>query len=466
MTVPVYHNYFHGGVINHNSGKTHTTRVKFLATLTDPEYRAKVGLPPFEPGEEPAGYYATTTLSKFGEQAWIHFKAALLYPGESIDVLPTKKIVEIGWERRSPETPNYIKLRRLDGGFAHVYIRSFEQGRGEFQAKSLDVAALDEEAPATIVEEIQARFLAKKHSRLIVAATPIIGIRWLQEYCDLAETSKGRIEKFRLKTYENPAANQDQIQAMRELYKDRPEELTLRLEGEPYSSTGLVYPDSLFKPQTRVIEPYYMNPGEWTFYRCIDHGYRNCACLWMAINKTEDNILVYRDYIGRERTIQQNVGMIKALSQRNGEVYHKTYIDPATLGKDAESGERIIDLYNKHGIKCESAPDNRVLSGIEKVKDLLSQQGGVDGKVPRLRVFNTCQEFLGERRMYRWGELREKGDEGADKPEKRCDHSMDVFRYLIASGLKYVQRKINPSELPPLGRLFHQQRNPPPKGKL
>jgi hypothetical protein len=196
-------------------------------------------------------------------------------------------------------------------------------------------------------------------------------------------------------------------------------------------------------------------------------------------------IALYREYYGRdvEPPVLGNALEILRLSKNDGgeEAYAARYIDPATLGAGQETGTRLIDLWlragscsrcghaevsvSSHCEKCggeratvdvSPAPDNRVEPGIEMVKELLRERCA-DGS-PLFVVFETCPEFLKERRNYGRHQAREKGDEGRLAPVKRDDHGLDTFRYLVAAGLEWQPRKEKPPPEGTLGRMFWEKR--------
>ena len=125
------------------------------------------------------------------------------------------------------------------------------------------------------------------------------------------------------------------------------------------------------------------------------------------------------------------------------------------MGRPGETGKRTIELYADEGMACEIAPDNRVLTGIERVKALLTS---VDAeKTPMLRVFANCVEIQRERKFYSWQEVG--ADESKEKPVKVDDHLLDCLRYLAAAQLKYVQHRSEPPPPGSIARLFWDQRH-------
>lgn len=403
------------------------------------------------------GWFCTTTYKKFSEQAWKHFKALLFYPGEGTRDIPTRKVLSIGWIDKNPETPSYFRLRRADGREAEVWIKSYEQGAGEFQAAEVDQLNLDEECDEPIFEEAQPRLLARDGC-IAVTATPVDGVEWLETLRKRHEHGDPYVFHCRLDTRDNPGLTAESLAGIAAEWAGYPELYRLRMEGYPMAHAGRVYGDKIFTPQ-HVVDPFPVPRDEkgrilWTLRRCIDPGYRNCACLWAGTDRLDD-VYFFRDYKGQERTIVQNAAeIIKRSAEDGGEkAYYHNWMDPAALGRSGESGDRVLDLYQAAGIEAGPAPFNRVLPGIEIVKKLLGERGGANGEHPRVRIFRSCTDFLKERRMYQWPDARDRGDEKQgiqERPEKREDHLMDCWRYLCSAGVEY--RALG-RPLPPKGTL-------------
>jgi phage terminase large subunit-like protein len=438
------------------SGKSLTAVVDLLVrtsgqtewTYTDERKRTQTAAIAQLP-DQALTWYSTTTYERFLEQPWKHIQRFSLRPWESIHKLPSERVQHVDWIGGGK--PKRIVL----GNRTEIAVKSYDQGPGEFQAAQLAWVAVDEEAPEAIWREIQARFLASPSVRVIVAATPVLGVPWLAELRERAERGEGSVSHHRLRTLENPAHNAEAVAELRIRYRERPEELDLRLEGLPYAAAGLVYPDGLWT-NAHWVDPFYLDPGRWSFYRVIDHGWRVCACLWAAVDR-EGNLVCYREYYGEERRIGENAAEIRRLS--GDERYAAEWIDPSTMGTDAETGVRVIDLWRKHlGNRITEAPDNRVQAGIEAVGEALAARGGAQGERPRLRFFRTLTRLAAERREYRWAEVRERGDVGREKPIKRGDHLLDCLRYFVAGRPQH--RRAPAPALPEgtLGRLFQDDR--------
>jgi len=406
--------------------------------------------------EPPKIWYSTTTYELFSQGAWPHLKNLLWWPWED-QYHPGEWVKEVIWLR--PGIP-----KRIIGHHGQdLTVKSFDQGPGEFQAAQLHAAVLDEEAPDGIWREIQARFLASSNPYILIPATPVLGVEWIGTLRRMAEEGIGGVGHHRLRTMDNPAHNAEAIKDLETRFKDRPDELRLRLEGIPYYAQGLVYPDELWQPLKREIEPHAVDPAEYTMYCCVDPGYRNCAALWVGVRADGSEWLVYRDYLGKELTLAENAKRIAAINR--SQRIEAIYMDPHASERHLdESGERIIDLYREHGVDARPARRHEVEAGIQVVSDLLAERGP-NGEM-RMRVFKACEEFLRERRSYRRRAAREEGDEGRENPVKAEDHLMDCWRYLIMQDLQF--RAFRFPRPPPgtLGDLFWRQRHPPVQGKL
>jgi phage terminase large subunit-like protein len=397
----------------------------------------------------PKIWYSTTTYELFSQGAWPHLQKLLWWPWET-PYKPGEWVKSVTWLR--PGIPKAIHGH--DG--QEVTIKSFEQGPGEFQAAQLDAAILDEESPDSIWREIQARFLASSNPYILIPATPVLGVEWIGNLRRMAEEGAGGVGHHRLRTMDNPAHNAKAIEDLQTRFKDRPEELRLRLEGIPYYAQGLVYPDGLWQPAVHEVEPHAVDARDYTMYCCIDPGWRVCAALWVAIREDDSEFLVFRDYYGQELTVAENAQRIAKINSTMR--IEGIYMDPAMTERHlGESRERIVDLFRAHGVVAQPAARHEVEAGIQVVSDLLAERGP-DGQA-RFHVFKTCENFLRERRAYRRRAQREEGDVGKENPEKREDHLLDCVRYLAMQGLQFRVTRPPVPQPGSQGYLFWKQRH-------
>lgn len=467
------------------SGKTWAGCVDFLSDAIG-DHPTRKWTPPY-PGAVWKGWWATTTYGLFAEQAWHHWKKLLLLPDEKLPVRPGQEswfIKGIGWHTKNPEQLAFIKLKRLDGHWAEIYVKAFAQGRGEFQSAEVDRLNLDEECTEDIYDEAQPRVL-KRGGLIAITATPVDGVLWLEDLREKAEQNDPDVFHTRFNTLDNPGLSENELAKLVKKYIHRPDIARLRLEGHPVADEGKIYPDTIWtvaEPHKRIVKPFPI-PDDWTKYRCSDHGVHVVATLWAAVAPGRKKIAFYREYYGEDLqpSVQANALNVLRLSRadvwagepdlggarvvRKGEdAYHWRGIDKATLGSGQETGTRLIDLWNETGFcsKCESvdpmvgnwrrcakcggervcinvspATDNRVEAGIEAVKQLLGEKAP-DGS-PLVVFFDTLTNTFKERRTYGRQPARDKkgSDVGPLRPIKRDDHLMDCLKYLALYGLEW-----------------------------
>lgn len=421
------------------------------------------------------GWWASVSFELFGQQVWELFKRLLLFPGESVLKLPTRRILQIGWHSKSPEIPNYLKLRRdiapgrVGPHIAEIWIKSFEQGRGPFQAGEINRGHQDEEGTKEIDDELQMR-VVKRGGRISYSATPIEGLEYLAKLRDDAVRRPQDVFHVKLNTRDNPEMSQEHLQALIRKWNDTPEMLRLRLEGVPYAHEGLIYKDSLFTP-AHVCDPFAV-PMDWCRYLVVDHGWRHTVALWFAIAPNDAECVLYREYHGTEKTIGENVASILALN--GNDRLRGRMIDRATLAssgqRNAASGEavRVIDLYSENGLDCEQSPFHGVWAGVSCVWQMLKRRNDVTPALPWFRVFRSCTYFLEERRGYRSTDAREANSgDGPENPVKTKDHAMDAWRYFVVRG--WTWQPDAPLPLPPQGTLARaliDKRRKPERSRL
>lgn len=182
-----------------------------------------------------------------------------------------------------------------------------------------------------------------------------------------------------------------------------------RSKGIPQLGSGAVYtvPESEF-----VVTPV---PIESHWHRCfaLDVGWKINAALFGALDRDTGTLYIYDEvYKGKCEP-----AIVAAAIQKRGE-WIPGVIDPASRGRGQKDGEQLIRIYMDLGLDIRPAK-NAVEAGLLKVWEMLSQG--------QIKVFNTCQNFLAEYRLYR----RDKNGNIV----KANDHAMDALRYMVMSGL-------------------------------
>lgn len=427
------------------SGKTRTAVLDCVAYA--------LNMHPVMKWEEPIHcWFCGTTYALIKDGAYKHFLTFLLHEGEDEWNTPTINIKTI--RRLSNGKPQSIELNNG----SEITFKSYEQGEKEFQSANVHAIYVDEECPDKIWREVQARQLSIKNPRIVCSMTPVKGYAWVDDLRDQAVQGVGGAGHVNFETMDNPAKNEKAIQNLIERYRDDPDELELRLRGIPKARVGPVYPAHVWTAE-HSCDPFYLDPGKWRFYKCVDPSFTRTASLWLGVNQMHDYVF-FREYVGERKTIGQNCEAINAyeLTEAKCEV---TYMDP-NMGEQTQqnSGERVVDLYSKQGVDCTLPQRVGIYASIEKVYYMLGLRGGVNGEYPKVRFFSTLKELHREKRGYRWPDDKGEGRRTGDKPDEkgRNDDLLDCMRYLLSIEPKWTER---PQILPPvgsMGRKFYDAR--------
>jgi len=328
----------------------------------------------------------------------------------------------------------FLEVRHKTGKSSYIGFKSYDQGRRSFEGTSKHVIWLDEEPPADVYSECLLRTMISKESpdggMIFTTFTPLDGwTRFIIDFSNTCDTPvygpdaslvvrAGDSPNCRILVqagvHQAPHLDQD---AVEKRLRNLPEhEQKARREGIPAFGKGLIYQ---VPEEDYVIEPIPRQPF-WKKCYALDVGWNKTAALWLAHDTDQDIVYVYREYYKGYEKPEMHAAAIKYGYPTGGVM--RGVVDPASHGRSQNDGMKLIDEYRKLGLKITPA-DNAVEAGIYAVLSRLA--------TGRLKVFNTCQSFLQEIRMY------QRDPNG--KPLKRDDHLMDCLRYGIMSGLKIAR---------------------------
>jgi hypothetical protein len=307
----------------------------------------------------------------------------------------------------------------------------------------VDFISGDEEVDQVLYEELQARRITRA-GRVVVAATLVRSEDWCVNLEEQAEAGNPDVFLVRLSTFRARDAGHVSARVIKEMENSLPpEELEVRLSGKSRKSEGRVYPEFA---RMHVMQPIPI-PREWPRYCAIDPGWRTAAALWAAV-APDGRYLIYRElyYHGanylqlahawfaasgyKRHPSNADLWVVDPDHTENIEV---TWIDPSAFRHETSGSSGVGVLLAQSGLPCAPAR-NDVDSGIELCRtSLMPGLGGI----PRMRVFDTCTNFIQEARSYRRPkDTRDMNHaEKTARPIKRKDHLMDCWRYLELGGL-------------------------------
>ena len=160
-----------------------------------------------------------------------------------------------------------------------------------------------------------------------------------------------------------------------------------------------------------VCQPFPI-PPHWPRSYGMDPGWNCTAVIWFAWDIDNGGAVAYDEYYRGQADPAVHAAAIRARG-----AWIPGVIDPAAQKARGPDGERLLDAYNRLGLKVTKA-DNTVVSGLVECWNALSTK--------QLRIFNTLNNWKAEVRLYR---RDEKGE-----VIKKNDHLMDAMRYNVMSG--------------------------------
>lgn len=188
---------------------------------------------------------------------------------------------------------------------------------------------------------------------------------------------------------------------------------------------------SEFNRDVHVVLPFTIPEG-WRKFRAYDHGRTNPACcLWFALDY-DGNVWIYREFYQTGLDIDDIASDIKELSK--GEKYLYSVADPSIFSKtgmiDRLGGQTIAESFSKRDVFFQ-AGSNRRVDGWQIFHQYLAHS---KDKKPKLRVFNTCKNFIKEVAEAICDDRRPE-----DLDTDSSDHSLDACRYSL---MRLKERKV------------------------
>ena len=322
----------------------------------------------------------------------------------------------------------YIK-HHVDGvfdGWSKIGLKSYEQGRDGFQGTKKQVIWLDEEPKDySIFTECLTRTMDDKDPGIIYCTfTPLFGLSdvvmsFLPDGKLPANNEPpGEPHKYVTQIDWGEVPHLDEEQKKEILASYSPHERDARSKGIPALGSGAIYP---YVETSIAVEPFEI-PMWWPRAFAMDVGWNRTAAIWGAKDPDSGQIYLYSEHYEGQAAPAVHASAIKSRG-----AWIPGVVDPRSDTRSQSDGTRLIDLYREEGLDLLPA-DNSVSAGIFKVGSMMESG--------QLKVFSTLRNWLSEYRIYR-------RDENG-KIIKKNDHIMDATRYLIMSGIDYMETEPDP----------------------
>lgn len=345
-------------------------------------------------------------------------------------------IVKMGPKIPQRNLPSYIVVKGEDGYETQIQFisaRGDDSARAKFQAAAVDLIAIDEEIPADIWEELEARTLVSA-GEFIISATLVESYEWITRLEEQAEEGDPEVHLTRLDTEFNPYVDRERLEKL--MGKWSADTIEYRIRGLSRKTTGLMF-SSFDKSH---ICKYFKIPEEWPRWCMLDPGWRTFGVLWGTVSPDEHKY-IYRELYAHSVPLYQiareimevegwklNKELSKSLQhfvwepgEKTEEIRYRLIDD--NVDSHFATGDQgpLNQLSDKYGIAC--MPAEKTRQGIEIIRQWIEEK--------EFSVFENCVNFIGERRNYRikMSATQRNRPDSPDRPVKKQDHLMDAWRF-------------------------------------
>ena len=146
----------------------------------------------------------------------------------------------------------------------------------------------------------------------------------------------------------------------------------------------------------------------------LDVGWEATAMVRGFKDPDSGNVFITDEYEHGGRTPAEHAREMQALTRTDLGQAIWGVIDPAARGASQSDGKRLIEQYQRLGLKLNLA-DNAVEAGIHSVQQLMSER--------RLKISPTCRKLVAQLGRYHRN--------ARGKVVKISDHLVDGLRYMI-----------------------------------
>ncbi len=309
-----------------------------------------------------------------------------------------------------------VTVRHASGGASSLGLKAYEQGRGKWQANTVDYVWFDEEPPSDVYFEGITRTNATK-GLVAVTFTPLMGMSDVVARYMMEDSEDRAVITMTI----DDAEHYSPEERAKIIASYPAHEREARTKGIPSLGSGLIFP---VIEEEIVVEPFAI-PAIWPQINGVDFGYDHpFGAANIAWDRDGDTVYVTKCYRKREATPVVHAAGVKPW----GEWIPCAWPHDG-LQHDKGSGDQLAKLYADQGLNMlpERATwedgGNGVEAGVAEMLDRM-QTG-------RWKVFSTCKEWLEERRLYH----RKDG-----KIVKERDDVISASRYALMM-LRYAETK-------------------------
>ncbi len=317
-----------------------------------------------------------------------------------------------------PGAIGQIQTKHIKGGISSLTVKTFEMGRNQFQAATLDLLVFDEEPPEDIYAECIMRTRGvkgvKEPGKVMMLFTPLKGLsEVVMRYLPNGRFPPGgthpeHTDRYAIAVSWDDAPHLSEEDKKTMMAEMPPNERDARTKGIPALGSGRVYPVS---EDDIVVKPFEI-PDYFPRAYALDFGWNNTAALWLAQDPVTQVIYAYSTYKKGKVPDSQHA---YALKERGD--WMSGAADPSGGGR-RDDGRMRIDYYRSLGLDLHPGY-NSIITGVSQIYNML--ESGM------LKFFSNLTDLLDEYRVYRYD---------SKDPNKIArnqeDHLLDALRYGIS----------------------------------
>lgn len=302
--------------------------------------------------------------------------------------IPADMVLEMRRGRGVADLLDTVLVRHKSGGTSRLGFKRYDQGRESWQGPSKDVIWCDEEPPEDVYAEALARLIAT-NGIIYTTFTPLKG---MSKVVDRLINGPGDVNMTIEDAQHIPASERAKIIAA------FPEhEREARARGVPLLGGGLVFPIA----DASVVVPAFPPPAHWFYIGAIDFGWDHpFAAVKLGWDRDTDTVYVMQEYRIREQTPVVHAAALRGWSplKQDGTTVMPWGWPHDGLQHDKGSGEQLAAQYRKEKLNTLREHATHAAGGFGTeagVLDMLDRM-----RTGRLKVFDTCQLWLDEKRHY------------------------------------------------------------------
>lgn len=299
--------------------------------------------------------------------------------------IPHDALRDTSMKQGVPDAISSAVVKHVCGEDSVIQFNSYDQGRGKWQADTVDLVWMDEEPPQSIYSEALTRTNATGGS-VFVTFTPLLGMSEVVKRFLLEKPAGTTIVNMTIDDVEHYTP--EQRAAIVASYPEHEREA--RTKGIPILGSGRVFPIA----EEAIKVTAFPIPPHWSRIVGLDFGIDHpTAAVWLAWDRDTDTIYVTDAYRVRDASIAIHAAGIKA----RGDWVPVAWPHDG-LQRDKGSGEQLADQYRAQGLAMlrQRATFEDGSNGVEAgISEMLTRM-----QTMRFKVFAHLNDWFEEFRLY------------------------------------------------------------------